>query len=340
MYLLNIDKEAEKNVNKIKHELIELELSNSRKRFSSIDLNLKRMENIILDISQVVRTRRDTIKKKQNELKISNQRKRELQKDLRNAEKIYERAKTVYIKIKIKKKLQTNFSKTEDGSKKIMQIASKGLVPEAKGLLNEMVKCPKEIKPLLKIVAGEKWNSIIVENWATAEKIYGLAKKLNTVVSIIVLNDFKNMNYEVKTTKKLLSNHVTVNNELKPIIHELFGSTIIVETISEAFAALDDGYDSIDENTEYYLRRGLFKTNQFTNPLPFQIIKIKNIKEIENALENFGRMINLRRNDLKDTQSNITKIRKSLFTEMKNFENGKGAETILKKNLQVLRTLH
>ena len=40
------------------------------------------------------------------------------------------------------------------------------------------------------------------------------------------------MNYEVKTTKKLLSNHVTVNNELKPIIHELFGSTIIVETIS------------------------------------------------------------------------------------------------------------
>ena len=218
------------------------------------------MENIILDISQVVRTRRDTIKKKQNELKISNQRKRELQKDLRNAEKIYERAKTVYIKIKIKKKLQTNFSKTEDGSKKIMQIASKGLVPEAKGLLNEMVKCPKEIKPLLKIVAGEKWNSIIVENWATAEKIYGLAKKLNTVVSIIVLNDFKNMNYEVKTTKKLLSNHVTVNNELKPIIHELFGSTIIVETISEAFAALDDGYDSIDENTEYYLRRGLFKT--------------------------------------------------------------------------------
>ena len=104
------DKEAEKKVNKIKQELIELELSNSRKRFSSIDLNLKRIENIIIDISQVVKTRRDTIKKKQNELKISNQRKRELQKDLRNAEKIYERAKTVYIKIKIKKKLQINFS--------------------------------------------------------------------------------------------------------------------------------------------------------------------------------------------------------------------------------------
>ena len=94
-----------------------------------------------------------------------------------------------------------------------MQIASKGLVPEAKGLLSEMIKCPKEIKPLLKIVAGEKWNSIIVENWATAEKIYGLAKKLNTDGWHLGQKDMN-----INEARKILKNKIigiTCHNSIK-----------------------------------------------------------------------------------------------------------------------------
>ncbi|MFQ5710895.1 MAG: AAA family ATPase [Candidatus Geothermarchaeales archaeon] len=334
-----VEREAERRVSKLKKDLLEVEIEAAERRLKTLDSSLERIGQLIEELKKTRLKRREEIRAIKREINSLRKRKRRLQQEIGRAVRIHDRAKSLCLKISVNKELRDRITATIVDARKVFEVARKGVIPNVRGIMSDLIEAPPEIKKLCGIVVEEKWNSLVVDDWETAEKVYELAKRLNRKILITVLSDYGKKERGGKEEARTLLKYVKAPKEMKFLVGELYGNTVIVKDLRGAFEKTMEGFDAIDERGEFYVRRGIFRAGKPPATIRPRFLPVKNIREAETAIREFGKMIQLRRKDLLDMDRRIDTLSKNLIAETGSFENVSGAIRAFVKNIDAMKRI-
>ncbi len=339
IYLKGIEKEAERRISKLRRETLEVELDGMKKRLQIIQGNLEGIQRLVDELRSIEFRKKDEIRETSKKIISIEKRKKRITKEVFDAEKIYDRAKALYVRIKVKVEIQERVTKTLKDARKVREVATRGVLPQVRGILSDLVTAPPDMMKLLKIVAGDGWNSILVDSWETAKETYNLARKLDSRVLITVLKDYETSQRKRRGPVKEspLARYVNTSKELEPLVDELFGQTIVVKNLQEAFEKASAGYDAVDEKGEFFVRKGIMGGGNIGEASILKTLPIKDLRDMEIAIENFKKMTKIRRRDIEDLDANIMSLRKEVTHEVGSLENTRGSEKAFRRNLKVLK---
>ncbi len=338
LYLKGIEKEAERRISKLRRETLEVELEGMSKRLEIIQGNIEGIQNLVGELRAIKLRKEEEAREAERRIKRLEKRRKRIIEEVSNAEKMYEKAKALYLRIKVRIEIQERVTKTLKDAKRVKEVATRGVLPKVRGILSDLVTANPGMRRLLEIVAGDRWNSIVVDDWGTAEEAYNLAKRLDCRILITVLRDYKGRKKSRGSVKeKTLADYVNAPKELKLLVDELFGQTMIVKNLQEAFEKASAGYNAVDERGEFFIRKGTIGDGHISETPILKEMPIKNLEDMESAIESFKKMTRLRRRDVDDIDADVKSLRKEITREVGNLENTRGAEKAFRRNLKVLK---
>ncbi len=338
IFVKSVEKEAERRVSRLKREMLEIEIEGSDNRLRTLKSSVERIQRLLEELTKTRSRKREEIRTIKREIGDLKRRKKRLQKEIERAARIHDRAKSLHLKISVRKELQDKIAASAIDATKVLEVAKRGVIPEVRGLLRDLIKAPAEVRRLCGFVAEERWNSLVVDDWEAAEKVYGLSKKLNRKILLTVLSDYKKLGGSGSGKgKRTLSKYVKAPKNMDLLIKDLYGGTVMVKDLQEAFQKVLEGFDAIDEKGEFYVRKGVFRRGRPTEIMRMPRLPVKNLREVETAIREFGRMISLRKKDLTELDKKIEALNEELVVETGNIENIGGAIKAFRRNLATMR---
>lgn len=338
LFSRGIQREAERRVSALRREIAELELAGARNRLEI----LRGSEASIRSILEKMRERRAEEAQRVSDIRKRilslERRKKRIDKEIVGADKVLKKAMDIEQRIRVKKKFREKVGRRVRDVKKVADVARRGLIPSVLGTVEDLVEVSAENKRLCSIVCGDRWHSLVVEDWEGAKKAYELAGKLKREISVLVLYDYAGKDSETPDENQLLS-RLKMSDRIRPMMKELLGDTVVVKDLQEGMNIATSGIPAIDQQGRFHIRRGMLSTGIGALAIPLRRGGAMNLKDIRMALANFSEMIEIRNKDARDLENETKKVGQELVSRIRALENTRGTIRAFRSNLRTLERI-
>jgi len=243
-------------------------------------------------------------------------------------------------------KILNSIASDEIQVKRLSELASTGALEGFLGRLKELIKYDGRYEVAIEAV-GRRWlHAAVVKDMDALVRVAEAAKRLRlgrfSVISAADVSEAEEI-VAPRGVSNLgpLSSYISAPPELKGIVYLVWGGTLLVHNVRDAYHASTMGFRAVTINGDFFESGGIFETGALSKlDLVANVVSEgRSLSELREALKSLREQISRRRNALSEIESQIEEVRRETNLKEVSTERLAAELTTVSKFLTMYRNL-
>jgi chromosome segregation protein len=277
---------------------------------------LSELQKSLAELEKVQKEQKTQLKSLERMLERRTAQKEATEKEISEAGKIADSARTAVIEFVTQKELAETVASEEKALRSIEELGALGVIPGVHGRLRNLIKIDKTYQLAIEATAAGWLDAIVVKDFDAAFACTETLRRMKLGrIKIIPLQGTLNPKHlkipEKEGITGAASFFIKCEKHYEPVIHFVFGDTIIVSDDKTAFALSSEGYRAVTVNGDLYEIGGAFESGYYRAPIDFSTIIPSEtaIKSLDEAVKALQQHLSRRGGDVTSFAEEIDKTR-------------------------------
>jgi chromosome segregation protein len=277
---------------------------------------LSELQKSLAELEKVQKEQKTQLKSLERMLERRTAQKEATEKEISEAGKIADSARTAVIEFVTQKELAETVASEEKALRSIEELGALGVIPGVYGRLRNLIKIDETYQLAIEATAAGWLDAIVVKDFDAAFACTETLRRMKLGrIKIIPLQGTLNPRHlkipEKEGITGAASFFIKCEKHYEPAIHFVFGDTIVVSDDKTAFALSSEGYRAVTVNGDLYEIGGAFESGYYRAPIDFSTIIPSEtaIKSLDEAVKALQQHLSRRGGDVTSFAEEIDKTR-------------------------------